>query len=259
MAKIKKPAKASTWYERIVDSLDFVDDAKSDDLDIETEPQWVVNVLRELTQQTMPAFQFGGANPITPQGVGRYLGQQRANRAAIYAAMERASAPENMARVKAFAEVLEKNKKNPALKAVIEGPVMASVEKAGEFLLTSLQVNARLEGRFHKAALRALKVAWEQTDHSETVAFFQGLAKGLSKPGIREYSAARSTTATPIYQRLFIHRREIGKLKSVPELRAFLSQRGLSDRVLGHRKRLEKLCERIGLSFAELGRPKTAK
>ncbi|HUD49616.1 MAG TPA: hypothetical protein VMR33_22505 [Candidatus Baltobacteraceae bacterium] len=242
--------KQPSWYERIFDSLDFADVAKFDELDIKKEPQWVVNTFRELAQQIMPALPFRSMDPVTPRGVGRCLGQQRANLAAIGSRLEKVFAPENLARANAFIEMVEKNKDNPALKAVIEGPLMASVAKAVELLETSLESGERVEGPFNKAALRALKVAWEQPNQSETVAFFRGLAEGLSKPGIVEGPAARATTATPIYQRLFVHRREIEKLKSVRELRVFLSQRGLSDQVLGDPKRLEKICERIGLSFS---------
>jgi hypothetical protein len=70
----KKIVKASTWYERIFDSFDFADIAKSDELDMEKEPQWVVNTFRELAQQIMPALPFRSANPVTPRVVGRYLG-----------------------------------------------------------------------------------------------------------------------------------------------------------------------------------------
>ncbi len=238
--------KQPTWYERIFNSLDFADLAKSDDLDIEKEPQWVVNTFRELAQQIMPALPFRSVNPVTPRGVGRYLGQQRANLAAIGSRLENVFGPENLARANAFIEMVEKNQSNPALKTVIEGPVMASVAKAGEFLMSALESGERVVGPFNKVALRALKVAWEQSNESETVAFFRGLAEGLSKPGIVDGPAARATTATPIYQRLFVHRREIEKLKSVRELRQFLLERGLSEQVLGHPKRLEKICERIG-------------
>jgi hypothetical protein len=245
-AKKEKTAKASTWYGQIFDSLDFAEVAKTDDLNPETEPQWVVNAFREVSQQMMPAFSFRDATPITPKGLGQYLGQQRANIAAIAALFEQASSPENLARTKAFWESLEKNKENPAIKAIVEGPVMASLETAGEFLMSALESGERVDELFNKAAIKALKTAWQQPNQSETVSFFQGLAQGLSNPGIRKNSAARSTTATPIYQRLIIHRREIEKLKSVRELYEFLLQRGVSKQVLGDPRRLEKLCGRVG-------------
>jgi hypothetical protein len=184
---------------------------------------------------------------------------------AIKATLEQVYAPENIARANAWAEMLQKNESDPAVRAFVEGPIMGSLTKAGEFLMTSLESGGHAEVVFNKVALRALKVAWQQPDRTETAAFFQGLAEGLSKPGIRERAAVRATSATPIYQRLVILRREIEKLKSVPELYSFLLSTGLSDSVLGRPdangryKRLEKLCGRIGLSFAEPGRPKSAK
>jgi hypothetical protein len=85
------------------------------------------------------------------------------------------------------------------------------------------------------------------------------LAEGLSKPDILEGAPARATTATEIYQILFLSCEDVKQLKSVRELREFLLKSGLTEQTLGEPKRLEKLCQRIGLSFAEPGRPKRTK
>jgi hypothetical protein len=110
--------------------------------------------------------------------------------------------------------------------------------------------------RFEEVLHRAFKEALEQECYEEAVSFFQGFAKGISKPGLRSGTAALSTTATVIYQKLYFHWREVEQLQSVPELRTFLIRNGLSEPVLGEPERLEKLCERMGLSFRKRGRPR---
>jgi hypothetical protein len=246
----KKKVKTSTWYEQVFESLDFADIAKSDDLDIKTEPPWVVIVLRELTQQMMPALSFRKMAVVTPRGVGRYIGQQHANQVATAIALEKANTPENVARAKPFVEMLQKNENHPAV---------GSLRKAIEFMNGALQSHNVVKRRFNEVVLTALKVTWEQPNQSEAAAFFGGLAEGLSKPGIRECRAVRATTATPIYLRLFIHRRDVEKLNSVRELREFLLRVGMTEQVLGDPSRLEKLCGRIGLSFGKPGRKTHAK
>jgi hypothetical protein len=48
---------------------------------------------------------------------------------------------------------------------------------------------------------------------------------------------------------------QIERLGSVTELRKFLLTQHLSEQQLGDKKRLEKLCHRIGLKFRKRGRP----
>jgi len=160
-------------------------------------------------------------------------------------------APERLAQDKAMLEQLAKNTNDPA---------SVSLLAALEFRANALAAVEPLRERLNEITLDALKTAWEQPSQLERLAFFRGLAEGLSKPCL----PSRGTDATPIYQRLWIHRREIEKLKSVPELHAFLLSTGLSENVLGRPdahgrfKRLEKVCERLELSLGKPGRPTTA-
>ena len=137
----------------------------------------------------------------------------------------------------ALFEQWEKSKDNPAI---------ASVLQAFEFVGHALALSSIANPKYAAITVDALKTAWEQPNPLERLAFFQGLTEGMSKPGL----PGRPTVATSIYNRLYLHRKEIVKLNSVRELRGFLLARGLSEQVLGRHKRLEKLCERIGLSFA---------
>jgi hypothetical protein len=133
---------------------------------------------------------------------------------------------------------------------------LAAVASAGVTIADEIQ---SLNESFNRFGREAITAAWDEATPGDSAAFFQGLAEGFSKPGIVERSPVHATTATPIYQILFLTRNEVKRLKSVRELREFLLRRGLSVQMLGEPKRLEKICERIGLSFMKRGRPKRAK
>jgi hypothetical protein len=233
-----------SWHARILRDLESVDFTAGSGIDPTTEPEWVVNVLKQLVQQTMPAV---GLKPreFTPRRLGRLLGQQQATWAVAFEALEKAVSPERIAQGEAILKKLEENADKPAV---------ASLLSAIYFVANLLIAAEPLIDRFNAISVEALRAAWEQPNHLERVAFFQGLAEGLSKPGL----PSRTTDATPIYQRLLVHRAEVQQLKTVPELREFLRRCGLTEQLLGHAKRLEKICERIGLSFAKAGRPRTA-
>jgi hypothetical protein len=179
------------------------------------------------------------------------LGQQEANWAALGKASEMAQTPDRLAQSEAMLEQMRRNASEPAGASLLE-----AFECVGNILDTVEPHRKRLNAFM----IDALKTAWEQPNQLEKLAFFQGLVEGLSKSGLPPHG----TDATPIYQRLWLHRRIIDEIKSVAELRAFLLSCGLSENVLGRPdrrgrfKRLEKICEHLGLSFAKPGRPKTA-
>ncbi len=133
---------------------------------------------------------------------------------------------------------------------------LTAVACAGVTIAEEIQ---SLNDSFNCFGREAITAAWDEASHADSAAFFQGLAEGFSKPGIIGRSPAHATTATPIYQILFMTRNEVKQLKSVRELREFLLRSGLTLQMLGEPKRLEKICERIGLSFMKPGRPKRAK
>ncbi|HEX3718582.1 MAG TPA: hypothetical protein VH595_11495 [Verrucomicrobiae bacterium] len=231
-----------TWYQRVFETLSFLCPYAATDIDPDKEPAWVTNVLKQLVQQVMPAV-AAKSHEVTPRRLGRLLGQEQANWTAIANAATGIDTAEIRAKGEAMMGQLEAHRENPAA---------ASALQAVEFVGNCLQsIGPLLELRTRISA-DALVSAWCQPDGRECLAFFQGIVEGLSKPGL----PSRFTDATPIYQRLLFHRKEVGQLKSVRELREFLFARGLTGQSLGEPKRLEKLCQRIGLTFSEPGRPK---
>jgi hypothetical protein len=198
-----------SWIKRLIQSQC---PSEPPEISMENEPQWAQNILRELVQQEMPAFPFRKLDKVTPEALGRFIGQHRAN-----------------------------------------------LRVVGDTTLKDLKIGAGMTEPFNAFGRAAIAAAWGEASQADSAAFFWGLAQGLSKPGIVKGAPAHATTATPIYQILFFTRHEVQRLKSVRELRGFLLRCGLSEQLLGDPKRLEKICERIGLSFAGRGRPRRRK
>jgi hypothetical protein len=242
-----KKTKERTWYERVFESADFSDQIGAD-MDIESEPRWVVKVLIELMQQSMPMVQIRKPKQVTPREVGRCLGQMCGN---LYALGD--LIPNNPEAVEKGQRILEGMRKNEQV------PSVQGLLKAMEFADQSMIQLASASSHIEATMIESFKAALAQTSRVEAADFFRGFADGIGKPGMTsKASLAGATTATPIYQRLFGQRKEIMRLKSVRELRDFLLQGGLSEQVLGDPKRLEKICQRIGLSFGSRGRKKRA-
>lgn len=243
----KKSKEQRTWYERVFDAADFSDHIRAG-MDIENEPIWVLNVLREMIQQAMPMIQIRKPKQLTPKEVGRCLGQICANVYALGELMQ--NNPEAVEKGERFVKGLRKNQQLPSVQSVLK-----AMEFAGQSVLDLASAMIRVEATM----MESFKAALAQTSRVEAADFFRGFADGIAKPGITlKPSLARTTTATPIYGRLLVHRDEIKRLKSVRELRDFLLERGLSEQVLGDPTRLEKLCERIELTFGSPGRKKRA-
>jgi hypothetical protein len=236
-----------TWYERVFDSADFMEHVRGV-VDIESEPPWVLNVMRDLVQQATPILQFRKTKQLTPKVVGRCLGQICAN---VYAVGELVPKnPEAVERGQRIEKALQKNQQVPSVKSTLK-----AMEFAGQSIIALGSAIAFIESTI----MESFKAALDQSSRVEAADFFRGFADGIAKPGITgKPSLAGATTATPIYQRLLVHRREVEKLKSVRELRDFLLQLGLPKHVVGRIRRIEKLCQRISLSFGGRGRKKRA-
>ena len=86
--------------------------------------------------------------------------------------------------------------------------------------------------------------------------FLLGYAEGFSRKATTFKVGEMGNATFEIYLFLIIFRHSIEKLTSVRQLHELLIGEFGSNRV-GEQKRIEKICQRIGLSFRKPGRPKT--
>ena len=245
----KQHQKKFTWYEEVFDSTDVPNSTPELDpyCNVEKYPKWVAKMMAELVSQSMPAISIKKMRAITPENVGKFLGQRSAN---IYALRERFQTglqnPQNIAKGVELTNLLQSQKEKPGVSSLLHVINITSMLIA-DFAKDVEQVESKV--------LQAFKRALGQPSHKEAVDFFQGFAKGLTIKGITLKGMARETTATPIYGKMFMHWQEVDRLSSVPQLKVFLLKNGLTEAIIGDISRLRRLCTRIGYAPGKRGRP----
>lgn len=238
-----------TWYEEVFDSTDLPNSTPELDpyTNVDKCPKWVLKVELELFSQNMPAIPLKELRVITPEKVGRFLGQKCANVYAIGESLQTAMQnPQNISKAKKLMNQFLQQKEKPGVSSF-----MHAVNITGMLIKDFAKDVEIVENN----VLQAFKKALDQPSHREAAEFFQGFAKGISKKGLTLQGAARETTATPIYQKMFFHWQEIDRLPSVPKLKIFLLKSGLTEAVVGDISRLRRLCTRGGYAPGKRGRP----
>ena len=106
--------------------------------------------------------------------------------------------------------------------------------------------------------VRKIVAEANQQSFKDACSFFKGFAMALQKGSLSETGQpAGETATTKIYGMLVMHSDFISRLQSVRELYEWLQLmlgKGLINDAKGQ-KRIEKICERIDLSFRPPGRP----
>lgn len=239
-----------TWYERIF-ARAYVNDARPElsvYLKFDKYPLWVRNVASELFNQNSPTISIKRMHPLTPEKAGKFLGQNCAN---VYAVAENFHAGMQLtAKLEEVEKQLQAHRANPGVSSAI------SIARALRLLVKEAPQSGR---KFKSLALQAFKKALGQPNHTEAAEFYRGFAGGFSVKGLTPSGAARRTTATPIYLIMFLHWPEVDRLQSVPHLRKYLIQHGLSEQVVGGISRLRRLCSRVGYAPGKRGRPRNSK
>ncbi len=245
----KPPPKKPAWYEEVFDSTDLPNTTPelAPYTDVDRYPAWVLKVISELARQIMPAIPIKQLRAITPENVGRFLGQKCAN---VYAINERLleAMPRvpDLGKAKALLKQLEQHKEKPGVSSFLH-----TAEITGSLIQDFVKDGEQIENQ----VLAAFKQALDQPSHQEAADFFRGFAEGMAKKGLTLKRMALETTATPVYQKMFFHWQEVDRLPGVPQLRIFLLKSGLPAAVVGDIGRLRRLCTRIGYAPGKRGRP----
>jgi len=103
---------------------------------------------------------------------------------------------------------------------------------------------------------RSLALAAAQS-YPDAKQFFTAFAKALNKKPADAEASNFERTSTKVYAALLQIWPSVGTMRSVRELRQALC-RHLDADVVGDVKRVEKMCQRLGLRFGRPGRPKKA-
>lgn len=221
------------WFHRLADELDKLEALMPFRVlpDTTTHPEWVLNVEREVSISMLPAAKLRAANyEITPKRMGALLGHMCAMAAWMMESLQ-----------------FQIDNHNPVkCPQLTEAEIESGLKLLGSFIKWYEGVR-----RFAKLAL----CACVDRTYLEMRDFLLGYGDGFShKPLTFGYGDFGSTTIE-IYHYMLRFWPAIEKLKSVRQLHEELMKVFGANKV-GDQKRIEKICQRIGLSFRKPGRPR---
>jgi len=192
-------------------------------------PTWVTNVARELGTGLFPTAKLKVGPNWTPGEVGAILGQQIAYAEADLPELCNGKRPQWREMRKLFGKDIKKRVETFARK---------------------------WERDFLPDRVRAIKFALSLAlvqDYHESARFFAAFGRAIQRKPSRAGDIGR--TSTQIYVFFLIFWRSVEKLKSVRELHTVLCKI-FGSHLVGDLKRVEKMCQRLELRFAQRGRPK---
>ena len=238
-----------SWYERVFETTDLTSSNPKVEpyVNVDKYPEWVVNVMAELSRQSLHLSPVKELARITPKRLGLNLGQKCAN---LYAISNQFQPATENPKISANAELVLKQFQEQK-----ENPAAASTLHAIQVTRDLLSELANEVEEFEKIVHNAFKEALDQSNHTEAVLFFQGFARGLASPGLLPGRLAQATDATPIYLKMFYHWQEVDRLPNVTTLHEYLLKVGISKSMLGDIDRLRTLCKRIKYAPGKRGRP----
>lgn len=232
--------KIKLWLDSLQDWLAFVATKEEFPLEYSSDaPPWV-RICMDRVDKTLfaPVNAALGEHALTPYSVGYALGLMKWGDNRLTA------------------------KPPPEVKQAVKGIRLSKIARRKlvrmcEDFYINVQIAVRKNGGLRLSFQRELSVAervsrkYVGRDASD---FHRGLSDGLRGVG-RDVPGDRSTDATDVYLVLVLWWRFVARLSSVSELHVFIG-RCLGPKLVGEKKRTEKICQRLGLSFRAPGRPK---
>jgi len=215
------------WLRRIVARVDRAYDKLPEPYWLSGDwPTWVRNVGRELTKTVYPTAKLKFSPHWEPGEVGAMLGQQIAYFASL-------------------PDLVQPPQKKVDWKKLrlVYGTDIKKRVRAYE-----RKFRKHFAPEFERAIKFGLKLAIEQ-EYRPSSRFFAAFGRGIQR---RVTSAGDiERTNTRIYILLLVAWRSVEKLGSVPALHKVLC-RVFGTHLTGELKRIEKMCERLGLSYREI-------
>jgi hypothetical protein len=226
------------WLKRLVAELDKIEVLMPIKLlpDGVEYPQWVLNVEREFSLVMLPAAKLKDPDfKVTPKRMGAVLGH--ICEMAVWM----------MEWLKNKAETANEKEGNPLTEKPLTGEEW---EKGQEFAASLDDWNCAIR----RLAKRALCSCVDQT-YDDMTDFLSGYSDAFSRKP-RTFQVGNIGNPTfEIYVFMLMFWRAIGNMDSVRQLHEVLVKVFGAPRI-GDQKRIEKICQRIGLSFRKPGRPK---
>lgn len=229
MSQTVRDGKTAKWPGQIVRWMDGCHAKMPEPVFLRGElPEWVKRLARELMSTLWPTVKFQVEQTWTAGEVGATLGHQLAY---LHGATQ------HCPRFKTSTKIFK----------YVDKKLVKRMENKVDAFLKAFQI----------VLGRSLVLASAQS-HDESVRFFGAFAKGLKKmPADMEASNFHRTT-TKVYWLMLWGWRSVEKIENVRQLQQGLC-RYLDPYVVGDVKRVEKICQRLGLHFGPPGRPRKAR
>jgi hypothetical protein len=218
-------SKSPKWLLQIVKWIDSCEKKLPEPAFMKGEfPEWVERLARELISTLYPTAKLKVGKAWTAAEVGAMLGHR-------------------LAYLHGIEEHLPESAVGKPFKG-LDKKVVKRIRKEMKAFLEAFEVSMG----------RSLVLASVQS-HGESAQFFTAFAKGLSKLPSDAQASNFHRTTTRVYWLMLWGWRSVEKLKSVRELQQGLCKY-LEPYVVGDVKRIEKMCQRLGLRFGKPGRPR---
>jgi len=223
---IEVPDDCEDWIGWLADSFEQLDRTLPEVgavLRIDEEwPDWVTNLVRELISTLYPAARLTVAEKWTPEQWGAFTGQ----------------------RIAYFQRLCEPD---PWPGFDLEKARLAMKEEERAMAERWADAFAEHVGKVYELTAAALALGLIQS-HAESASFMTAFARGLAMKPADMFASNFERTTTRIYWFLFRYWPSVQKLGSARELQQVLC-RYFETIVVGDQKRIEKMCQRLGLRF----------
>jgi len=232
----KKAETQLQWMRRIIDNSEVVEKLQPNFVDFDDYPKWVQNLWLVLMPVAYPKLHLRTNHRLTVHQFGLLWGRQYA-----LAGVQRGE-------VELSQKTLEE--KNRMIIAMRQ-----TDPRFAKFIEDCFDKNQDRRAAFVKFIKETLTSVCDRP-HAEAVTFFRAFGEAtMIKPTDLETDRTMGVGEKLAF--VLIHQwRAISKLKSVSQLHKILSAALKPHGIVISLKRIEKLCQRIGLKFKGRGRPK---
>jgi hypothetical protein len=237
-SSIPAPRSTPVWVKEIFDKLVVVDKKRPELPFLRgSQPPWVERIMMDMMNPFFSKAKIERGMILTPQALGEIIGKQ----GVLWLSVEQL-----------LHEIRKDREKYFELRTNLERQTTPEqFKQLGEYWRVVVEEWRPGFRAFVKEATGRLL----EEEMEDWVAFCEGLSKSEAKIPVDPESKDFPRTTTRIYFIMMVNWRVIGGLRSVRELHEWL-RRVCGSQVIGELKRVEKMCQRIGLSFGKPGRPR---
>lgn len=255
--EIAAEQRRQVWLGRLAEEFikvaEFMPDSKISQAFTREEgcPQWVEHVETEIASIMMPVLRLKEGWELTPKRVGALLGHQCANAVWLMEWIESSFITDGKAAQEAIRQKEQHEANSHKATEDLKRLEAADLAKCESFLRSLIE---EWYPRMRRLAKLALCSSVDQS-YQDMTDFLNGYSASFARKPQSFRAGDLGNTTFEIYVILLLSWRAVTHLKSVHQLHAVLVS-AMGNHRVGELKRVEKICQRIGLHYRKPGRPK---